>query len=187
MREAAAEVGAFSQAPFPEAPPFAGGAVGFFGYDLVRTKLARINSFLQEHISGAQTVQLFNAEEKARRRFHDINDDYRNANVETIYYYAIFYPMVDFIGTIGIAVPPSEIVTLPVTVATVAPEPSTARTVIAGEIEAPACSLVGCWTNSRAEATAVNVTVAVSLIAFPFTVPLIVALPAAEGAVRVAV
>jgi anthranilate synthase component 1 len=34
---AAAEVGAFSQAPFPEAPPFAGGAVGFFGYDLVRT------------------------------------------------------------------------------------------------------------------------------------------------------
>jgi anthranilate synthase component I len=34
---AAAEVGAFSQAPFPDAPPFAGGAVGFFGYDLVRT------------------------------------------------------------------------------------------------------------------------------------------------------
>lgn len=74
------------------------------GFDKVRTRTAKLNAFLQEHISGAQTVQLFNAEEKAKRRFHDINDDYRNANVETIYYYSIFYPLVDFIGTIGIAV-----------------------------------------------------------------------------------
>ena len=74
------------------------------GFDKVRTRNAKLNAFLQEYISGAQTVQLFNAENKARRRFAEINDDYRNANVETIYYYAIFYPMVDFIGTIGIAV-----------------------------------------------------------------------------------
>lgn len=74
------------------------------GYDLVRTRLAKLNAFLQEHISGAQTVQLFNAETKVEQRFHDINDDYRNANLETIYYYAIFYPLVDFIGAIGIAV-----------------------------------------------------------------------------------
>src|SRR5688572_29210810 len=74
------------------------------GYDRVRTRMAKLNAFLQEHISGAQTVQLFNAEEKTRNRFHDINDDYREANIETIYYYAIFYPMVDFIGAIGIAV-----------------------------------------------------------------------------------
>ncbi len=74
------------------------------GFDKVRTRMAKINAFLQEHISGAQTVQLFNAEEKARDRFHKINDDYRNANIETIYYYSIFYPMVEFIGTIGIAV-----------------------------------------------------------------------------------
>ena len=74
------------------------------GYDQVRTRLAKLNSFLQEHISGAQTVQLFNAEDKTRRTFHDINDEYREANIETIYYYAIFYPLVDFIGTIGIAV-----------------------------------------------------------------------------------
>ncbi|MGI9036333.1 MAG: ABC transporter ATP-binding protein [Pyrinomonadaceae bacterium] len=74
------------------------------GYDRVRTRLAKLNAFLQEHISGAQTVQLFNAEDRARRRFHDINDEYRDANIETIYYYAIFYPLVDFIGTIGIAV-----------------------------------------------------------------------------------
>ena len=66
--------------------------------------MAKLNAFLQEHISGAQTVQLFNAEDRSRKRFHDINDDYRNANIETIYYYSIFYPMVEFIGTIGIAV-----------------------------------------------------------------------------------
>jgi ATP-binding cassette, subfamily B, multidrug efflux pump len=74
------------------------------GYDNVRTRMAKLNAFLQEHISGAQTVQLFNAETKVQQRFDEINDDYRNANIETIYYYAIFYPLVDFIGTIGIAV-----------------------------------------------------------------------------------
>ncbi len=73
------------------------------GYDKVRTRTARLNAFLQENISGAQTVQLFNAELKARRKFHSINDDYRNANIETVFYYAIFYPLVDLIGTIGIA------------------------------------------------------------------------------------
>jgi len=74
------------------------------GFDRVRTRNAKLNAFLQEYISGAQTVQLMNAERKAMRRFRDINDDYRNANLETIYYYAIFYPLVDFIGAVGIAV-----------------------------------------------------------------------------------
>jgi ATP-binding cassette subfamily B protein len=73
------------------------------GFDRVRTRNARLNAFLQEYISGAQTVQLFNAEKKAQSRFRVINDDYRNANIETIYYYAIFYPLVDFIGSVGIA------------------------------------------------------------------------------------
>jgi len=74
------------------------------GFDRVRTRNARLNAFLQEYISGAQTVQLMNAEQKARARFRAINDDYRDANIETIYYYAIFYPLVDFIGAVGIAV-----------------------------------------------------------------------------------
>jgi ATP-binding cassette subfamily B protein len=73
------------------------------GFDRVRTRNAKLNAFLQEYISGAQTVQLMNAEDKARRRFAEINDDYRNANIETIYYYAVFYPLVDFIGAVGIA------------------------------------------------------------------------------------
>ena len=73
------------------------------GYDLVRTRIARIYSFLQEHFSGAQTVQIFNAEAKSRRRFAQINDEHRKANIDTIYYYAVFFPLVDFIGAIGIA------------------------------------------------------------------------------------
>lgn len=74
------------------------------GFDRVRTRNAKLNAFLQEYISGAQTVQLLNAEAKAQKGFNDINDDYRNANIETIYYYSIFYPLVDFIGAVGIAV-----------------------------------------------------------------------------------
>ena len=74
------------------------------GFDQVRTRNARLNAFLQEYLSGSQTVQLMNAEDKAQRRFHEINDDYRNANIETIYYYSIFYPLVDLIAAIGVAV-----------------------------------------------------------------------------------
>ena len=73
------------------------------GYDLVRTRIARINAFLQEHFAGAQTVQLFNAEAKSLRTFDRINNDYRQANIDTIFYYAVFFPLVDFIGAIGVA------------------------------------------------------------------------------------
>jgi ATP-binding cassette subfamily B protein len=73
------------------------------GYDMVRTRIARLNAFLQEHFSGAQTVQIFNAETKAVGRFERINDDHRNANVETIFYYAVFFSVVDLIGATGIA------------------------------------------------------------------------------------
>ncbi|PYS60343.1 MAG: antibiotic ABC transporter ATP-binding protein [Acidobacteria bacterium] len=73
------------------------------GYDLVRVRIARIFAFLQEHFSGAQTVQLFNAEASSLRRFAKINDEHRAANIDTIYYYAVFFPLVDFIGAVGIA------------------------------------------------------------------------------------
>src|SRR3989454_6125977 len=73
------------------------------GYDLVRTRIARIYAFLQEHFSGAQTVQIFNAEAKSIQRFAEINDEHRKANIDTIFYYAVFFPLVDFIGAVGIA------------------------------------------------------------------------------------
>ena len=73
------------------------------GYDLVRTRIARINAFLQEHFAGAQTVQIFNAESKSIQKFDVINSDYRQANLDTIFYYAVFFPLVDLIGAVGIA------------------------------------------------------------------------------------
>ena len=73
------------------------------GFDLVRTRIARIYAFLQEHFTGAQTVQIFNAEAKSLRRFAQINDEHRQANIQTIFYYAVFFPLVDFIGAVGIA------------------------------------------------------------------------------------
>jgi ATP-binding cassette subfamily B protein len=73
------------------------------GYDLVRVKLARLNAFLQEHLSGAQIVQLFNREARSFTKFHEINDDHRRAHIDTIFYYAVFFPLVDLIGAIGIA------------------------------------------------------------------------------------
>jgi ATP-binding cassette subfamily B protein len=73
------------------------------GFRQVRTKIARLNAFTQEHISGAQTVQLFNREERAFGQFSEINGAYRQANIDTIFYYAVFYPLVNLISAIGIA------------------------------------------------------------------------------------
>ena len=73
------------------------------GYDMVRTRIARINAFLQEHFAGAQTVQIFNAETKSVNTFDRINNEYRRANIDTIFYYAVFFPLVDLIGAIGVA------------------------------------------------------------------------------------
>ncbi|MEW6125477.1 MAG: ABC transporter ATP-binding protein [Acidobacteriota bacterium] len=69
----------------------------------VRTRIARINAFLQEHITGMPVVQLFNREEKEINQFKAINEAHRKANIDTIFYYAVFYPAVEIIGAIGIA------------------------------------------------------------------------------------
>lgn len=69
----------------------------------VRVRIARINAFLQEHITGMPVVQLFNREEKEKRSFDAINEAHRKANIDTIFFYAVFYPAVEIIGAIGIA------------------------------------------------------------------------------------
>ena len=73
------------------------------GFRAVRAKIARLNAFTQEHLSGAQTVQLFNREEKAFNQFTEINAAHRQANLDTIFYFAVFYPLVNLISAIGIA------------------------------------------------------------------------------------
>ena len=72
-------------------------------YRKVRARIAAINAFLQEHISGMATVQLFNREAQEAAKFDDLNARHRDANIESIYYYAIFYPVIELIQTVGIA------------------------------------------------------------------------------------
>jgi ATP-binding cassette subfamily B protein len=69
----------------------------------VRVRIARINAFLQEHITGMPVVQLFNREERAFAEFTEINDAHRVANVRSIFYYAVFFPGVELISATGVA------------------------------------------------------------------------------------
>ena len=72
-------------------------------YRVVRTLIARINAFLQEHITGMSTVQLFRQEARIFGRFNDINRRHRDANVDSIFYYAVFYPAIEIIGALAAA------------------------------------------------------------------------------------
>ncbi len=72
-------------------------------YRDIRVRLARINAFLQEHITGMAVVQLFNREERARRDFSNINDAHREAYVRAIFYYSVFYPGVELLSALGLA------------------------------------------------------------------------------------
>ena len=72
-------------------------------YRTVRLWIARINAFLQEHITGMATVQLFRREERSFRRFDEINRRHRDANVASIFYYAVFYPAIEVIGAVASA------------------------------------------------------------------------------------
>ena len=72
-------------------------------YRQVRARIAAINAFLQEHISGISTVQLFNREAKEEAKFDELNARHRDANIDSIYYYAVFYPVIELIQSAGIA------------------------------------------------------------------------------------
>ena len=72
-------------------------------YRSVRTWIARINAFLQEHITGMSTVQLFRRERRSFDDFDRINRGHRDANVDSIFYYAVFYPAIEVIGALSTA------------------------------------------------------------------------------------
>jgi ATP-binding cassette, subfamily B, multidrug efflux pump len=72
-------------------------------YRDVRVRLARINAFLQEHISGVAVVQLFGREHAADDRFHDVNRHYLAAHLRSITYYALFFPIIEILTAIAIA------------------------------------------------------------------------------------
>lgn len=72
-------------------------------YRDVRFHLARLNSYMQEHISGVGIVQFFSKEREEYKKFSGINADHRDANVKSIFYYALFYPGVEFVSITAIA------------------------------------------------------------------------------------
>jgi ATP-binding cassette subfamily B protein len=71
-------------------------------YREVRIQLARINSFMQEHITGIMVDQIFNRDKKSFQKFSEINGAHRDANIKSIFYYALFYPSVDLIGALAV-------------------------------------------------------------------------------------
>jgi ATP-binding cassette subfamily B protein len=71
-------------------------------YREVRLYIARINTFMQEHITGMLVDQIFNREKKAFKEFDQHNAGHREANIKSIFYYAVFYPSVDLIGAIAV-------------------------------------------------------------------------------------
>ncbi len=72
-------------------------------YRVVRGWIARINAFLQENITGMTTVQLFRREALNFERFDDIDRKHRDANIESIFYYAVFYPAIEAIAALAAA------------------------------------------------------------------------------------
>ena len=73
------------------------------GYRRIRTAIARINSFLQEHVSGIIPLQLFNREARAYQEFEAVNGQHMQAFKDTIFAYALYYPVVETLSSIAIA------------------------------------------------------------------------------------
>ncbi len=73
------------------------------GYRRVRIAIAKINAFLQEHITGMSVVQLYNRERKSAEKFEGINREHLEANLSSIMAYAVFFPIVELLSATAIA------------------------------------------------------------------------------------
>jgi ATP-binding cassette subfamily B multidrug efflux pump len=69
----------------------------------VRNAVASLNAFTQEHLTGMRVVQLFNREGRELEKFKDINHQHRQANIRSIFYYSVFFPVVDILASLAIA------------------------------------------------------------------------------------
>lgn len=72
-------------------------------YREVRSWVARLNAFLQENLTGMSTVQVFRREAQSFAEFDAINAGHRDANVRSIFYYAVFYPAIELVGALSTA------------------------------------------------------------------------------------
>ncbi len=71
-------------------------------FNEVRTAVANLNSFVQEHVTGMNIVQIFGAEAIEQEKFKKINREHRRANIRSILYYSVYYPVADVISSLGI-------------------------------------------------------------------------------------
>ncbi len=71
-------------------------------FNEVRNAVANLNSFVQEHITGMNIIQIFNSEEREFKKFEIINNEHRKANLKSVLYYSIYYPVAEVIQAIGI-------------------------------------------------------------------------------------
>ena len=69
----------------------------------VRNAVAALNTFTQEHITGMRILQLFNREEVELNKFKEINKTHRVANIKSIFYYSVFFPIVEILSSFSIA------------------------------------------------------------------------------------
>ena len=72
-------------------------------YQKVRTQIANMNAFLQERITGMKIVQIFNAEKQEGDAFKKINHSYTSANLDSVFYYAVFFPVVELVSAVSLA------------------------------------------------------------------------------------
>ncbi|MDZ7638067.1 MAG: ABC transporter ATP-binding protein [Bryobacterales bacterium] len=73
------------------------------GYSQTRLATAKINAFLNEHVTGIAVLQLFNRQQRAKDDFSEVNQEYREAMRRTIFAYGWFYPVVEFTGAVALA------------------------------------------------------------------------------------
>lgn len=71
-------------------------------FNEVRTAVANLNSFVQEHITGMNIVQIFGSEQIESEKFRVINDQHRKANIRSIWYYSVYYPVADIIAAVAV-------------------------------------------------------------------------------------
>jgi ATP-binding cassette subfamily B protein len=69
----------------------------------VRNQVARINVFIQEHVSGMNIIQIFNREEQEKQRFNTINQQHRDAHIRGIWAYSIFFPVVELLSAASVS------------------------------------------------------------------------------------
>ena len=71
-------------------------------FNQVRTAVANLNTFVQEHITGMNIVQIFNSEKREFEKFKKINSEHRHANIKSVMYYSIYFPVAEVIQATGI-------------------------------------------------------------------------------------